>query len=60
MFHALLTTTFEGLWAVSFQREYKRNVVHFGLYVPFDISREEKTTQILFMWGKFSLLHVNT
>ena len=49
MFHALLTTTFEGLWAVSFQREHKRNVVHFGLYVPFDISREEKTIPKLFI-----------
>ena len=29
--------TFEGLGAVSFQREYKKNVVHFGLclFLPF-------------------------
>ena len=41
--------TFEGLGAASFQREYKKNAVHFGLYVTFYISRKEKTTQILFM-----------
>ena len=35
---------FEGLSAVSFQREYKKNVGHFGLYVRLYISREKKTT----------------
>ena len=41
--------TFEVLWAVSFQRGYKKNVIHFGMYVRLYIPREEKTTQILFM-----------
>ena len=36
--------TFKGWWVVSFQREYEKNVVYFGLYVRLYVSREEKTT----------------
>ena len=55
MFNALLTATFEGLRAVSFQREREGERVLekcstlWSVCSFFDISRKKKTTQILFM-----------